>query len=281
MQNYIKQALEAYADQKINVIVRSCNCFNDNENELTKLLPSMSDDNSLFSSPGSFNKMGCIDICSDGSLRLVGFNVYDHFNANGSFDYTAYRMCIRKVSKAIEELISSGKVSNPVLGIIQPMASEKISVSKWRSIIKRELHGYKFEIFGSNEVKKKPVIKRSYLESKTKVARNRMKKKMDRYEAEQVKKAEMKHGPGLKTEVKKREFLTTYGEPIEVGSRWDYDRSLCNSKNVKGLTVKKVTQKGVEFMEKTAYQTYGLEYFNGVQFKKSENQTQNSLTAGS
>lgn len=54
---------------------------------------------------------------------------------------------------------------------------------------------------------------------------------------------------------------------VEVGSLWDYDRSLCHSANTVALKVKSIKDGYVQFEQKMAYEGYSLEYFNGKIFR--------------
>lgn len=70
------------------------------------------------------------------------------------------------------------------------------------------------------------------------------------------------------------ECTSPTGLKISIGSKWDYDRSLCNSQGL-GLTVKSIykdtaftsSKMLISFEEDTAYEGYGIEYFNGDIFK--------------
>jgi len=51
-----------------------------------------------------------------------------------------------------------------------------------------------------------------------------------------------------------------YPDPT-VGSKWDYDRSLDESRHTNGLIVRMVSELGVGFEQKLAYPSYSLYYF--------------------
>lgn len=52
-----------------------------------------------------------------------------------------------------------------------------------------------------------------------------------------------------------------------IGSKWDYDRSLCHSKNTVGLVVEQIFEGGVIFEQPMAYTRYHMDYFDGHTFK--------------
>ena len=61
------------------------------------------------------------------------------------------------------------------------------------------------------------------------------------------------------------------GQEIKIGSKWNYDRSLCNSTNTSNLTVKEIDGNIVQFEEKMAYKGYDIAYFrDGKTFTPAE-----------
>jgi len=54
---------------------------------------------------------------------------------------------------------------------------------------------------------------------------------------------------------------------VKPNTLWDYDRSLCHSRKTIGLRVKEVSEKSVKFYDDMAYESYGIEYFDGKTFK--------------
>ena len=57
---------------------------------------------------------------------------------------------------------------------------------------------------------------------------------------------------------------------VPVNSLWDYDGSLCASKNRTCLKVKAVENGIVRFYERMGYEGYSIQYFNGDTFKPHE-----------
>ncbi len=79
------------------------------------------------------------------------------------------------------------------------------------------------------------------------------------------------------TEGEVKELYTKVYSPcglvVTVGSKWNYDRSLCHSEYTQELTVKEIDNNSgavvIRFEEKMAYEGYGLGYFDGKIFKLS------------